>query len=117
RHWRRGASGCCADHSRLTAPAAAGIIAPCRPDAGPTSAAERTTMLPKTYKKLVVVAPGPDFAAATRVVEVPLPAPGPTEILIRNRYAGVNASDPVFAAGGYGAAAAPFDVGIDSSGE
>lgn len=73
--------------------------------------------LPKTYKKLVVVAPGPDFAAATRVVEAPLPAPGPDEILIRNCYAGVNASDPVFASGGYGAAATPFDVGIDSSGE
>jgi NADPH:quinone reductase-like Zn-dependent oxidoreductase len=67
--------------------------------------------LPKTYRKLVVTNPGPDIEAATAIVTVPLPAPAADEILLRNRYAGVNASDPVAASGGYGA------TGVESAGE
>jgi len=76
-----------------------------------------TAELPKTYRKLEVVEPGTDFARATRIVEVPMPSPGPGELLMRNRFAGVNASDPIFAAGGYGNTATPFDIGIESAGE
>lgn len=75
------------------------------------------TALPKTYRKLEVVQPCTDFARATRVVEVPLPSPAPDEVLMRNRFAGVNASDPIFASGGYGNTETPFDVGIESAGE
>jgi hypothetical protein len=75
-------------------------------------------VLPRTYRKLIVVAPGPDFAAATRIVEAELPVPGPGELLVRNLYAGVNASDPVAASGGYAQAAPPpFEVGVESCGE
>jgi len=73
--------------------------------------------LPATYRKLLVTEISPDFARATRVVEAPLPRPGADEVLIRNRFAGVNASDPVFAAGGYGNTATPFEIGIESAGE
>ncbi len=73
--------------------------------------------LPARYRKLVVRKPGPEFAAATAIVEVAMPEPGPGQVLVRNHYAGVNASDPVFASGGYGQADLPFDVGLESSGE
>lgn len=72
--------------------------------------------LPKTYKKLVVTQATADYDAATRLVEAPLPMPGPQQVLIRNLYAGVNASDCIAPLGGYGALP-PFDAGIDSAGE
>lgn len=73
--------------------------------------------LPRTYRKLVVTKPGPDLNAATEIVEVPLPQPAADEVLIRNRFAGVNASDPVAAAGGYGDRRLPFELGVESAGE
>jgi len=73
--------------------------------------------LSKTYRKLVVVEPGPDFKNATRIVEVEVPQLQADEILVRNIFAGVNASDPVFSSGGYGHTQTPFDIGIESAGE
>jgi len=73
--------------------------------------------LPKAYRKLVVTSPGSDIETATEIVTVPLPVPAADEILLCNRYAGVNASDPVAASGGYGATAVPFDLGVESAGE
>lgn len=73
--------------------------------------------LPTRFRKLVVTNPGPDFRNATRIVEVDMPALKQGEILIRNRFAGVNASDPVFSSGGYGHTQTPFDIGIESGGE
>jgi hypothetical protein len=73
--------------------------------------------LPATYRKLQVVQPGPAFREVTQIVEVPLPAPGPGQVLVRVRYAGVNASDPVASSGGYGMAGLPFDIGVEAGGE
>jgi prostaglandin reductase 3 len=73
--------------------------------------------LPSQYRKLVVVQTGPDIKQSTRVVQAPMPIPQANEVLIRNRFAGVNASDPVFASGGYGPQPLPFDMGIESAGE
>lgn len=73
--------------------------------------------LPETYRKLVVTELGPDIETATAIVTVPLPAPAADEILLRNCFAGVSASDPVAAAGGYGAGSVPFDLGVESAGE
>jgi NADPH-dependent curcumin reductase CurA len=73
--------------------------------------------LPDKFRKLEVINPGPDFRKATRIVEVDVPRLQPDEILVRNRYAGVNASDPVFSSGGYGHTQTPFDIGIESAGE
>ncbi len=73
--------------------------------------------LPTHYKRLAVFEPGPDFRKAARLVEAELPLPGPGEVLIRTIIAGVNASDPVWASGGYGYTTLPFDVGFESAGE
>jgi prostaglandin reductase 3 len=73
--------------------------------------------LPATYRKLQVVRPGPAFRDVTEIVEVALPVPGPGEVLIRVRYAGVNASDPVASSGGYGISGLPFDIGVEAGGE
>jgi NADPH-dependent curcumin reductase CurA len=73
--------------------------------------------LPKSYRKLVVTKPGPDLDRATEIVVVPMTPPADDEILMRNLYAGVNASDPVAATGGYGDRPLPFDLGVESAGE
>jgi prostaglandin reductase 3 len=73
--------------------------------------------LPSKFRKLEVINPGPDFRNATRIVDVDMPLLKDDEILVRNRFAGVNASDPVFSSGGYGHTQTPFDIGIESAGE
>lgn len=74
--------------------------------------------LPTTYRKVVVTKPGRDFRRATEVVEVPLEAPLPNQILIRNRFAGVNASDLNISAGIYFMdSSPPFDTGVEATGE
>ncbi len=50
-------------------------------------------MLPARYRKLVATGHSRDFRAVAKVVEVPMEAPGPGQVLIQNRFAGVNASD------------------------
>jgi Alcohol dehydrogenase GroES-like domain len=64
-----------------------------------------------------------DFREATRVVAQALPAPlPPGHVLIRNVYAGVNASDVNFSSGRYQASRAeaeaqlPFDAGFEAVG-
>jgi NADPH:quinone reductase-like Zn-dependent oxidoreductase len=64
-----------------------------------------------------VFEPGADFRRAARIVEAELVPPGAEEILLRVRLAGVNASDPMAAAGGYGVASLPFDLGLECGGE
>ena len=59
-------------------------------------------MRPTHYRRLAVFEPSPDFRGAARVVQTELTLPAPGEVLIRTRYAGVNASDPMAATGGYG---------------
>jgi hypothetical protein len=58
-------------------------------------------MLPERYKKLIATEPSRDLRKVARVVEAELHAPGPGEIVVRNLYAGVNASDLNIAAGVY----------------
>jgi prostaglandin reductase 3 len=73
--------------------------------------------LPTHYKRLAVVEPNADFSRAARVMETELTLPAEGEVLIRTRYAGVNASDPMAAAGGYGYDSLPFDLGLECGGE
>lgn len=47
-------------------------------------------MLPKTYRQLVITQHADSVADAVAIRELPLPTPQPGEVLIRNRYAGVN---------------------------
>lgn len=74
--------------------------------------------LPATYKKLVAAQLSRDFRAATEVVELALEAPGADEIVIKNHYAGVNATDPNITAGLYTPGQKPpIDLGAEAIGE
>ena len=70
-----------------------------------------------TYQKLVATQITPDFRAAAEVVEAEVPEPGPGELLVRNRWAGVNATDVNITAGRYAPGVeAPFDLGAEAVG-
>lgn len=75
-------------------------------------------MNPKTYKKLVASKLSKDFRAAVEIVEVDFPVPASNEIVVRNLFAGVNASDVNIAAGVYFVnIPPPFDLGVEAAGE
>lgn len=74
--------------------------------------------MPETYKKLVATQRSSDFRKAAEIVEAPIPDPGPHEVVIRNWYAGVNATDVNITAGRYAPdAEPPFDLGAEAAGE
>lgn len=71
--------------------------------------------LPATYRKVVAQTLSHDFRVAAAIVETPLTAPAPNEIVVRNLYAGVNASDVNISAGVYFSdAVTPFDLGVEA---
>jgi NADPH-dependent curcumin reductase CurA len=74
-------------------------------------------MLPHSYRKLVATHHSRDFRSVARVVDTPLAAPGPFEVVIKNHFAGVNASDVNIAAGVYLRSPPPFDLGVEAVGE
>ena len=71
----------------------------------------------KTFKKLSVFEKTYEFRKAVKVVEVPLVPPTDDQVLIKNIYAGVNATDINMTSGRYITATTklPFDVGIEVS--
>lgn len=74
--------------------------------------------LPATYRKLVARKLSRNFRDATEVIDVPMPTPQAGEILVRNLYAGVNASDLNITAGVYFTnPSLPFDLGVEAAGE
>lgn len=76
-------------------------------------------VLPKLYKKLVVKKITPVFKEAVSTVVEPLVKPQDHEVLIRNRYVGINASDVNMAAGRYfsDGVSPPFGLGFEGLGE
>ena len=75
-------------------------------------------MIPRTCKKLVAVSLSTHFRDCVQVKVTETPRPGPDEVLIRNRYVGINASDINFTAGKYIAGITPpFDTGFEAIGE
>lgn len=69
------------------------------------------------YKKLVATTFSTDFREAAEVVEEAIPDPGPQEVLVRNKYAAVNATDVNISAGRYEAdAELPLDLGVEAAG-
>jgi hypothetical protein len=75
-------------------------------------------MASSTYQKLIATQLTTDFRQAAEIVEVPFPEPAPNEIVVRNQYAGVNATDVNISAGRYGGAAEPpIDLGAEAAGE
>ncbi|ESO99105.1 hypothetical protein LOTGIDRAFT_201415 [Lottia gigantea] len=74
--------------------------------------------LPKTMRKIVAFQFSPKFRESTKITEVPVPTPGPSEVLVRNRYVGINASDINYTAGRYDQTLKlPFDTGFEGIGE
>jgi NADPH:quinone reductase-like Zn-dependent oxidoreductase len=74
--------------------------------------------LPRTYRKLVGTKFTRDFREAAQIVEEELCLPSENEVLVRNRYAGVNASDINITSGKYfRVKEPPYDLGIETAGE
>ncbi|WP_022834733.1 zinc-binding dehydrogenase [Salisaeta longa] len=70
-----------------------------------------------TYEKWVATSFSTDFRAAAERVEEPLPDLGPHDVLVRNRYAGVNATDVNITAGRYTPGVRPpIDLGAEAVG-
>ncbi len=74
-------------------------------------------MLPSTYRKLITTQLTRNFRQAVAVVDTPLQMPGHGQILVRNMFAGVNASDINISSGVYDVGPPPFDIGVESTGE
>lgn len=76
-----------------------------------------TQPLPQLYKKLVAVSLSNRFREAVRVETAIIPTPASGELLVRNKYAGVNASDINWTAGRYlPGIQPPFDTGFEGLG-
>ncbi|MBN3317290.1 PTGR3 reductase, partial [Atractosteus spatula] len=74
--------------------------------------------IPSSMKKLVVTRLSPNFRDAVSLQTVPVPTPGDAELLIRNRFVGINASDINYSAGRYDPTVKPpFDAGFEGIGE
>ncbi len=77
-------------------------------------------MTAKTYKKLIANKHAANFKLAIEVIDIPIPEPASNEILIRNKFAGVNAGfDTLICRGdiSYIKLAPPFDLGVEAVGE
>lgn len=76
-----------------------------------------TKNLPKAFRKLMVVNRSLNFREAVNITTVPVTNLAPNEILIRNKFLGVNASDIIRTAGGYDPTEKlPFPVGFEGVG-
>ncbi|MDE0874521.1 MAG: zinc-binding dehydrogenase, partial [Acidimicrobiales bacterium] len=71
-----------------------------------------------TFKKLVANSFSRNFRSVAEVVERELVDPGDGEVLVKNHYGGVNASDINISGGAYFSNAKfPYDLGCESAGE
>lgn len=74
-------------------------------------------MATKLYKKLVAVSLSSKFHEVVKVQAANIPTPAPGQLLVRNRYAGINASDINWTAGRYlPSAKPPLDTGFEGLG-
>lgn len=75
--------------------------------------------IPRTMQKLAVTRLSPNFReAVTLRRDCPVPLPGDGDLLVRNRFVGINASDINYSAGRYDPSVQPpFDVGFEGIGE
>ncbi|XP_056237901.1 prostaglandin reductase 3-like isoform X1 [Seriola aureovittata] len=74
--------------------------------------------IPSSMKKLVVTKLSPNFREAVSMQTVAVPTPGDADLLVRNRFVGINASDINYSAGRYDPSLKPpFDAGFEGIGE
>ena len=72
----------------------------------------------KLFRKLVAVSLSENFRSAVEVQSCPIPTPAAGELLVKNKYAGVNASDVNWTAGRYiPGIQPPFDTGFEGLGK
>jgi NADPH-dependent curcumin reductase CurA len=72
------------------------------------------------YQKIILKQFAEEFNSAIEIIEVPIPKPAPNEILIRNKYAGINAGFDTLACRNkipYVNLTLPFDLGVEAVGE
>lgn len=74
-------------------------------------------MLPESYKKTVVTTAGTDPHTCLSIKEVEMKQPKGHEILVKNRYAGVNSTDIGRMMGISTRAKLPLDFGVEALGE
>ncbi|EPY28400.1 oxidoreductase [Strigomonas culicis] len=79
-------------------------------------------MASTTFKKIIAHEVSPNFRQSTRIVDVPFAAVTgglkPSEVLVKNHYVGINASDVNYVNGKYmPGVVPPFDVGFEAIGE
>jgi len=69
------------------------------------------------FRKLVAVSLSENFRSAVEIQSCPVPTPGIGELLVKNKYAGINASDVNWTAGRYiPGVQPPFDTGFEGLG-
>ncbi|MDZ7961305.1 MAG: quinone oxidoreductase family protein [Aulosira sp. DedQUE10] len=74
----------------------------------------------ETYRKLIAKQLNQDFQSAVEIVEIPLPKPAPSQLLIQNKFAGVNGGfDTLLCRGDvpYVNLIPPFDLGVEAVGK
>jgi len=74
--------------------------------------------LPETTKALVVKELGNKFREVTEIRSIPMPKPQPGYAIVKNKIAGMNASDIIFTSGGYDPThKPPMTAGLEGLGE
>jgi NADPH-dependent curcumin reductase CurA len=74
----------------------------------------------KTYRKLITKQFNYDFKSAVEIVEVPIVKPAASELLIQNKFAGINSGFDTLLCQGkipYFNLTPPFDLGVEAVGE
>jgi NADPH-dependent curcumin reductase CurA len=74
----------------------------------------------KTYKKLIAKQLNQDFKSAVEIVEIPIPKPAASQLLIQNKFAGINSGFDTLLCQGkvpYVNLTPPFDLGVEAVGE
>lgn len=81
-------------------------------------AARTAAAIPSVYRKLVGISLSEKFQEAVKIETVSTPTVGPRKLLVKNKYAGINASDINWTAGRYiPGLKPPFDTGFEALGE
>ncbi|MGI2902760.1 zinc-binding dehydrogenase [Tolypothrix sp. VBCCA 56010] len=74
----------------------------------------------KTYRKLITKQLNQDFKSAVEIVELPIPKPAGSQLLIQNKFAGINGGFDTLVCRGeipYFNLTPPFDLGVEAVGK
>lgn len=73
----------------------------------------------ETYRKLIAKQLHQDFKSAVEIVEIPIPQPAAAEVLIQNKFAGINGGFDTLLCRGevpYVNLTPPIDLGVEAVG-